>query len=224
MHSTEGIMKYLATLIIQGLFFNTQTPVPQALDPTSDVEYFCEPLIWVDTVHRDPSDDNYKGTIESTCTYKALAGGGTRALEGYLHVKVRDEAATIHSGPTQRKWRGRPSSAYDITVDYGVDKGRFSIRQDVLFTATDNTLWMESKSTKVDPVSSGTLVREMAVDTKVTTTQAAGWYRVRVQGTFGLEKPWYIPGSIFKDQVTSKIQDAAGQTQLKLVTELAGHS
>ena len=220
----EGKMIVAVALIIQSLFgpkFYPTTTLPS----DKSVEYFCEPLQWVEDIHRDNADDLYKGTVEVSCTYLGLTGGGLAALESYMHIKIRNEATTIHTGPVAKTWKNLPATYYDVTMDFVSDQGVTTLRQDVHFANEKNqNLYLETMTKSIDSAGSGDMLKDVATDTWIATTKSAGWLRARVHTRISLEKPWYVPSSMFKSKVKAKIQSTAGHTQLQIVEELAKHS
>lgn len=202
----------------------TRSPVLNA--EKSGIEYFCEPIAWTHDLEKDPADGLFKGSVQSDCSYFGENGGGINTVETFVNDKVRADANPLHAGPIATTYKGTPGTYYDVSLKYGGSGSDALVREDLQFTNQEaRDFYMSAKSKSIQAKGgNGKYLKTLDITTWIGQGSSAGWFRVRVTSDFSVEKPWYYPTDMFRNEIRTQIQEAAPQTQIKLVTELANHS
>jgi hypothetical protein len=186
----------------------------------TDVDYVCAPLRWI----KEPllKGGLLDAELSASCEFTAIGGGGFSQLKSYLENKIETESEIIHSGPTPVMFRGIPAEQYDVSAMLADGKDSVRARQDI-FIATDlnSRLILDSKSTEVIGQGNGKYLKKVNGNIQVDVTDLDDRYQAIIGSAFQMEKPFIVPGPIFKDMVKKEVEKQFLLQQKAAITELA---
>jgi hypothetical protein len=198
-----------------------QGPLPP---PTTPVKYTCKKPTWPEKPRM--SDGRLYATIQATCEFDTIAGTGYVTLEKYLHEKIQREAFKINKGPISEVYENLDSHFYDVTVKAVGKKSSntTTIRSDShIATNFEDKLLFATLSTKIDGEGTSGYLKRLNIKSYVVSTPSALRYEITLTSHFELDKPWFIPGSTFKSEVKSRLEEEIPKQEGAIIQEIALH-
>lgn len=217
-------MEFIASLMGGLLLFfaGVQNSVDLARIQEPLTEYTCEEMVWTDPPV--VQNDLFKGTLFVECEFKALSGGGFPQLRDYLLETIVNESQEVHAGPIEETYEGLPSTYYDTTTVFEEDGSTAAIRGE-FHVATDEIehLINDYLSKKISGSGMAGYVKKADLRSDVFVTDTDQWYRIEASAHTEIERPWYVPGSIFKDEVIKKIETEVENRKEEIINEVANN-
>lgn len=191
------------------LGLSTQPLVIMGTEPILGDGFNCVASEWL----KEPAYERslLSGTIGITCKIEGRAQVGLPGLKAHLHEKVRAESKEILEGPIDEVYADLPSQRYLGVVE---------------ITSSNNSVWMKQEahiaSNDVSQVKFATFSKEIRGDgyARYLKVANAGFnldteaeitdpqlHTVAFWADFTVEKPFLIPGGVFKNQVVESVEN-----------------
>lgn len=189
-------------------------PVDRPVVVESSAQWACQPEQW--TSGPGLVNGQFRGTLTTDCVVTGATREGLLSLENFWLGEIK-RAAQVHKGPVEETYRGLPSVMYDVTVEYPTDEKPVRIRQNA-HVATDKktrTLY-STESTKIQGPGMASYLRKLDVAIETWPMSDKGGYLVRLTNTVHIDKPWYAPGGVFKNEA----EQAAKEQFIKIMGDI----
>lgn len=188
------------------------TPIPVAQ------QWECDTAKWVESLSY--SGSRLTGAMATECWLIGQNGGGFPNLRSDLESGIELEAAQIYSGPTNTTYNKVNATHYDVKMDVTSNGTRLISRQDIYVGTDDTTVfYFDSFSQWVQGSGDAKYIKRIDILADIVPdATTSGKYIAKIKMRVGLDKPFLIPGGMFKSKVKTAIEGEAASAQEDLVT------
>lgn len=191
------------------------------MTPLAANQWQCEETIWTDA----PKIEHglFKGTLRIDCRFEAINGGGMIELRRYLVDRIPTLAETVH-GETVQNFDGLPSTVYDVSMKVNEKDEEARVRGKT-YVATDGFTRLRHVFIADNIASRGAAkyLKGMRSELNITQRAQPHWYDVQIVNSSTVEKPWGIPGKVFKRELVKKIETDIREKAEAVLTSVSNH-
>lgn len=193
----------------------------EPIDRDLNWEYHCGDVFWMEAPRMVEGD--FHGKVALDCSFTSLQGGGYGHLKEHLIERLLKGAHQVHSGPDEETYQGMNSTFIDATLRLQSEGTVVFSRQDNHLATDDQTkLLSDSFSTQITGEGNAEYLLKADAGFEIEQiTQQPSWHQARIWTRTIVDKPWYVPGGIFRSEVQDRLEKEMTQKKEKILLEFA---
>lgn len=156
------------------------------------------------------SDDLYKATTFSDCTFTEAKVGGAQGISQLRDALLvfKGQATKVNEGPVSVVFEGLPADRFDVVEGPARTEIDATIHMiDIIASDEVSLLTYDSQSVDINGSGTAGYLRKTDARLDLKLSNIAGTYTSRVTATVHVKKPKLVPGGIFKSQAEKRVID-----------------